>query len=58
MGAIPVRGIVLSGEQGGTGARSSSRGLRPLFVGASKFLILIMNFENAQFVVPPRYRFR
>jgi len=34
-------------------ARSFSCELRSPFVGASKFLILIMNFEDAQFVTPP-----
>ena len=36
------------------GARSSSGELRSPFVGASEFLILIMNSEDAQLLAPPR----
>ena len=36
------------------GARSSSGGLRPSFVGAPEFLIGIMNSGDAQFAAPPR----
>ena len=39
-------------------ARSSSDGLRPPFVGASKFLIPIMNFDDAQLVCRPVSAFR
>ena len=42
------------GRKGAGDARSSSDGLRPSFVGASKFLIGIMNFEDAQLLAPPR----
>jgi len=48
--------IKAKGERKGAAllcARSSLRKLRFRFVGAPKFLILIMNFEDAQFVKPP-----
>ena len=40
------------------GVRSSSDGLRPPFVGALKFLIPIMNFEDAQLLRRPISEFR
>ena len=41
------------GKTGIRGARSSSGEFHSPFVGASKFLIGIMNFEDAQFVGRP-----